>query len=588
MSKSPSTRRHPATDPSAERIGLRDSLERALRSGDRSAWIHLAAPVEIDRAADELEGRASRGEDLPLRGLPFAVKDNLDVAGWPTTAGCPGYAYTPADDSQVVARLRAAGAVPIGKTNLDQFATGLVGTRSPYGACRNVFDPDRIAGGSSSGSAVAVALGHVAFALGTDTAGSGRIPASFANIVGLKPTRGLWSTRGLVPACRSLDCVSVLANSCVDAAAVWRAVTALDPDDPYSRAFPVTAPRAAPASFRFGIPPQVPYLAPGWQPLWKAAVARLEACGGTVVEIDFAPFAEAARILYEGPWVAERWEALGTFVSQRPEAVHPTTRAILLNGRDRSAAELFASLHRLEQLRRRAEEVFRSVDVIFLPTAGRIPALAELETDPHGPNAFLGRGTNFCNLLDLAAIAVPAGFDRDGHPFGTTLFAPAFHDLALLDIGARLHHRLGLAAGRGGPVPPAPPAPTPDEDRVSIAVAGLHLSGEPLNHELADLGGRLERAVRTAPLYRMFRLRRGERTLPGLVLTPSAGGAIEIEIWSLPAEGAGRFLSCVRPPLCLGTLALEDGGEVKGFLCEPWATDGAEDITAAGSWRRAK
>jgi allophanate hydrolase len=555
---------------------LLSALERAKSSSDPAVWIHLASEGEILREAAVLEERLARGEDLPLAGMPFGVKDNIDVAGWPTTAACPDFAYTPAADATAVARLRSAGAVPLGKTNLDQFATGLVGTRSPYGAVRNVFSREHISGGSSSGSAAAVALGHVPFALGTDTAGSGRIPAAFGNLVGLKPTRGVWSAAGVVPACRSLDCVSVFSKGTSLARTVWRCVAGQDALDPYSRPMLPSTPRTLPATFRFGVPRGgVPFVNEQlWTSLWTDSVTHLKSLGGTPVETDFAPFQEVAALLYDGPWIAERWADLGAFAASHADSLHPTTRIVLDQGRSRTAAEVYDALHRLEALLRAVETQFRGFEVLMLPTAGRLPTLAEVAADPLGVNSELGKGTNFCNLLDLSALSLPSGFDGRGLPFGITLFAPAFHDLALLELGDRW---------TGVPTP----APLADPDRVRVAVAGLHLSGEPLNHELTARGGRLESNARTSAAYRCYRIRRGDRQFPGLVRTGD-GVPTEVEIWSLPAAGAGTFLrDCVRPPLCLGTVELEDGTTAIGFLGESWAVEGMEDITARGGWRAA-
>jgi len=560
---------------------LRDSLlwalERAKSSSDPAVWIHLATEAEILREASALEARRARGEVLPLAGIPFGVKDNIDAAGWPTTAACPDFAYTPAADATAVARLRSAGAVPLGKTNLDQFATGLVGTRSPYGSVRNVFSDRHVSGGSSSGSAAAVALDHVPFALCTDTAGSGRIPAAFGNLVGLKPTRGVWSAAGVVPACRSLDCVSVFSKGTRLARTVWNCIAGTDVLDPYSRPLSATAPRVFPTSFRFGIPRGgVPFMSEQlWTSLWTDSVTQLKSMGGTPVETDFSPFQEAASLLYEGPWIAERWADLGSFAASHADSLHATTRLVLEQGKSRTGAEVYDALHRLEALRRVVEAQFRGFEVLLLPTAGRLPTLAEVEADPLGANSELGKGTNFCNLLDLSALSLPSGFDGRGLPFGITLFAPAHHDLALLELGDRW---------TGVSTPGIPEV----SGRVLVAVAGLHLFGEPLNHELTSRGGRLESVARTSSAYRCYRIRRGDRQFPGLVRTGD-GAPTEVEIWSLPAEGAGTFLrDCVRPPLCLGTLELEDGSTATGFLGEAWAVEGMEDITASGGWRAAK
>jgi allophanate hydrolase len=551
-----------------------ECLKKAHTSSDPAVWIHLATKAEIERDVRRLESLRESGASLPLAGLVFAVKDNIDCAGWPTTAGCPAFGRVAPRDAAVVERLRRAGAIVLGKTNLDQFATGLVGTRSPYGAVKNAFSPDHISGGSSSGSAVALALGHVDFALGTDTAGSGRIPAAFNNLVGLKPSRGVWPTTGVVPACQSLDCVSVFTKDTCLARTVWEIATGPDSGDPYSRSFPADSPSQLPTSLRVGVPATLPFpLDPLWEELWLGTKARMQELGATLVEIDFTPFEEAARLLYEGPWTSERWEGVGEFIKTNPAEVHPVTRRIIGAGENRTASELFASLHRLEALRKQTDLVFSEIDCLLLPTASHIPSLAEVEDDPIGVNSGLGRGTNFCNLLDLSALALPAGIDPNGLPFGITLFAPAFHDRRLLALG-------DLWTGE-------PPPPPMSAQRVRLAVAGLHLSGEPLNHELTSRGAILEATTHTSKEYRAYRIVRGQRQFPGLVHSRS-GQPIEVEIWSLPPEGAGSFLAtCVRPPLCLGTIELLDGSAVMGFLCEDWAIEAMEDITAHGGWRKA-
>jgi allophanate hydrolase len=418
---------------------------------ERREWIALLPPASVRERARELASRAP--ESLPLYGIPFAVKDNIDLESVPTTAGCREYAYTPAVSAPVVARLMAAGAIPIGKTSLDQFATGLTGTRSPWGACRNSFDPRFISGGSSSGSAVAVATGQVSFALGTDTAGSVRVPAAFNNLIGLKPSRGSLSTRGVVPACRSLDCVGVLALTAAEAARIAAVARAFDPQDPYSRAAPA-APTARDLThdFRFGVPDgaQLQFFGDAeYQRLFASAISTLESLGGTRVPIDFEPFLAAGRLLY-GPWLAERYCAVGKFIDARPDAVLPVTRAIIAPGRLIPATEAFMGRHRLEELRRATDEVWRRVDVLSTPTAATIYTIAALERDPIDLNANLARYTNFTNLLDLASIAVPAGFRSDGLPFGISLSGPAWSDDSLLALAARFQplatRRLGALA----------------------------------------------------------------------------------------------------------------------------------------------
>ena len=432
-------------------------LARAAEWDDPALWISRADEAAVRRRASALDAAAKADPGavarLPLFGIPFAVKDNIDVAGLPTTAACPAFAYTPAQSAPVVERLVAAGAVPIGKTNLDQFATGLAGTRSPYGVPRNPFDARYIPGGSSSGSAVAVAAGLVSFALGTDTAGSGRVPAAFNNLVGLKPSRGLVSTRGVVPACRSLDCVSIFAPTVADAFAVLEVAAGFDPDDPLSRKAPPAMAKLAGSSFRFGVPAARDLEFFGdheAEQLFAAALAALERIGGTMVEIGFAPFRAAGRLLYDGPWVAERLEATERLLNEQPTALLPVTRAIIERGRSYSALDAFRALYELAVLRREAERAFAGIDCLALPTAGTIYEIDAIAADPVRLNSNLGLYTNFANLLDLSAIALPAGFRPNGLPFGISLLAPAFGEGVLLDLGARYREVGDLSSAGGG------------------------------------------------------------------------------------------------------------------------------------------
>jgi allophanate hydrolase len=574
---------------------LVERLEPALaRSDDDAIWITRLGSAQLRAMAAELETRAARDgmAALPLFGVPFAVKDNIDVAGLPTTAACPDFAYTPDRSASVVEKLRRAGALLIGKTNLDQFATGLVGTRSPYGVPRNPFDPDYIPGGSSSGSAVAVARGLVTFSLGTDTAGSGRVPAAFNNIVGLKPTRGLISTAGVVPACRSLDCVSVLALTVEDAIEVLAQAGGPDAADPFSRrAPPGFAPAlvAAPPAFAFGVPRMEQRRFFGdddARDLFSTAVARMAAMGGRAVDVDYQPFAETAALLYDGPWVAERAAALGDFLVRSPQALHPVTRQIVAGAGRFTAVDAFNGRYRLEALRAATEPLWATIDCLLLPTAGTIYRLDEIEREPIALNSNLGYYTNFVNLLDLAAIALPNGFDRHGLPAGITLVAPAWHDALIAGIAARFHRAAGLAMGAtGAPLPPeAAAAAARGGPYLPLAVVGAHLSGEPLNPELVALGARLRRAGKTAPVYRLYALADGKR--PGLVRDDGGDGhAIEIEIWDVPATALGSFIAGIAPPLGIGTVTLDDGGEVKGFLCEAYAVTSAQEISRHGGWR---
>ena len=561
----------------------------SLQADGNPIWISLQTEAAVTEKARSIEARRGAGETLPLYGIPFAVKDNIDVAGTPTTAACPAFAYVPQSTAHAVQRLQEAGALLIGKTNLDQFATGLVGIRSPYGACFNPFDRRYIAGGSSSGSALSVAMGLVSFALGTDTAGSGRVPAAFTNIVGLKPTRGLISTRGVLPACRSLDCVSVFALSCTDALEVLATAAGYDPDDPYSRR--AEEPDVFPAAhFRFALPSrrQLEFFGDhASAALFEQAVKGLRSLGGTPVEADFAPFLASQELLYGGPWVAERTAQLGEFINSHPDAVHPVTRAVIESGADYSAVDAFRAQYRLAGLKRAAEAVWQAADVLVVPGAPTIYSIAQVEADPITLNSRLGLYTNFVNLLDLAAVTVPAGFRPDGLPFGVTLIGPAFSDRPLAALGARLHAASCQTAGaRGAPVPRAAPGET--AGTVRLAVVGAHLTGMPLNHQLTERGARLLRTTRTAPLYRLSALTGTTPPKPGLVHIgrDGRGACIEVEVWEMPLRHFGSFVAGIAAPLGIGTLALEDGESVKGFLCESYAVEGLPDISSLGGWRR--
>ncbi|HJY76228.1 MAG TPA: allophanate hydrolase [Burkholderiales bacterium] len=564
-------------------------LERIARRGKDPTWIELAPRAELEARAAELERRSAA--DLPLYGIPFAIKDNIDCRGLRTTAACREFAYLPEASAEVVERLVAAGAIPIGKTNLDQFATGLVGVRSPYGVPANSFNPAYIPGGSSSGSAVAVAAGLASFSLGTDTAGSGRVPAAFNNIVGLKPTRGLLSARGVVPACRSLDCVSVFGLTAADTAAVMRAAQGFDPGDPFSRRAAPPA-RALPRSFaglRFGVPraEQLQFFGnPETPELFQKMLERLEGLGGERKSVDFGPFLETARLLYEGPWVAERYVAIRDFIERNPRALHPVTAVIIGGAKRFSANDAFAGYYRLKELQRRTAPVWDEIDILVTPTAGTIYRIDELEAEPVKLNSNLGYYTNFMNLLDLAAIAVPAGFQRDGLPFGVTLVAPAFNDEVLCTLGDIAHRTAMKTMGATGlPLPAVTDAASPGGQIIQVAVCGAHMSGLPLNHQLTERGARLAYKSRTASNYRLFALTDFKPPRPGLV-RDEAGGAIEVEIWEVPASAFGGFVDGIPAPLGIGTLALENGRQVKGFLCEAHATRGAREITSLGSWRQ--
>lgn len=550
-------------------------------------WIEKLGREQLLTLAKALPPKPT--PELPLYGVPFAIKDNIDLAGIKTTVGCPAFAYAPEKSATVVARLIAAGALPVGKTNLDQFATGLVGTRSPFGICQSVFNPEYISGGSSSGSAVAVASGIVTFALGTDTAGSGRVPAAFNNIVGLKPTKGLLSTSGVFPACRSLDCISIFAGSCHDAQAILKVAAGFDAGDAYSRCQPKHTP-AIPANFKFGI-------LPGAQreffgdveaaELYEQAIARLQAAGGTAVEFDYAPFAQAAALLYAGPWVAERRWALGDFFEQQGDAMHPVVRGIIGNAKKYDAVATFDAQYKLQALTQIIAPVWDAVDILLLPTTGTTYRIAELLADPVQLNSNLGYYTNFVNLLDLAALALPAGFRKsNGLPFGVTLIGRAFADEALLRLGAKYHQASGGRIGGTTNEIASQPLPAAKANGVLLAVVGAHLRGEPLNHQLTSRKAEFIRQTRTAPRYQLFALANTQPPKPGLKrVAETLSQGIEVEIWSLDEAAFGSFVAEIPPPLGIGTLELEDGTSVKGFLCEPIGLRGARDITEFGGWR---
>ena len=577
--------RQGALQPSALARAL---LARIAAAGEDHVWISRVADDALLAAAAALDALPpAERASLPLYGVPFAVKDNIDAAGLPTTAACPGFAYQPARSAPAVARLIAAGALLIGKTNLDQFATGLVGVRSPYGTARNPFDPRYVPGGSSSGSAVAVASGLVSFALGTDTAGSGRVPAGFNNIVGLKPTRGLISTTGLVPACRSLDCISIFGLSVEDTLDVLAVMAVEDETDAFSRAAPAAAPAPA-APIRFGMPAadQLAFFGnDDAARLYHGAADRLRQMGGVAVEMDYAPFAAAAQLLYGGPWVAERTAAVGAFIAGGGAGVLPVIRQIIAPGAGVGAVDAFRGAYQLEALRRHARKTFERIDVLLLPTSGTIYTLDEVAADPIGANANLGRYANFANLFDLCGIAVPAGFQANGLPAGVTLIAPAFREAMVAGIAARLHRSADVPAGATGlPLPPPRPIAYGTAGLAQILVIGAHLSGMALNRELTDVGAALVETCRTAPTYRLYALP-GNPARPGMIRVAHGGAAIEGEIWQMTDEAFGRFVRAVPSPLSIGSVALADGRLVQGFLCEAAAIGDARDITSHGGWR---
>ncbi len=557
--------------------------------GDDAVWLAKMPLEGLLQRAKALEAAGPAG--LPLYGIPFAVKDNIDVAGLPTTAACPGFAFTPDRSATAVAKLEAAGAIVIGKTNLDQFATGLVGVRSPYGVAVNPFNKEYVPGGSSSGSAVAVSAGLVSFALGTDTAGSGRVPAGFNNIVGLKPSIGLISANGMLPACRSLDCVSVFALTVADAMAVLEAARGPDAADAYSRSAPAgyraTVP-PKPARFRFAVPAKPEFFGDKQaEALFSSAIARFESLGGEKLAIDYAPYAEAQGMLYSPPGAAERTTALHDFFRDHPDEFYPVTRGILESGTKASAVDLYRMQQRLRALKQMSDPLWAEVDFLLVPTSGTIYRVAEILAEPLKLNANLGYYTNFVNYFDLSALAVPNAMRPDGLPSGITLIAPAFAEAKLAAFGAAFHAAAGLPMGATPhSLPAAKLAATPSSPSVAVAVFGAHMQGQPLNPELLGLGGRFVAACETAPLYKLYRIDAGGPPRPGVLRVAEGGIAVAGEIWELPTAGFGAFVAGIPAPLGIGTVTLSDGKSMKGFLCEAAATTGAEDISRFGDWRK--
>ena len=560
---------------------LQAARERALALQGQGVFIHHCSAADwaaqlatlVLRLAEHGD-RAALLQRYPLLGQPFVVKDNIDVAGAPTTAACPAYAHVATTSATAVRKLLDAGALWLAKANLDQFATGLVGTRSPYGRPTCVADASRISGGSSSGSAVAVARGVVPFALGTDTAGSGRVPAGFNGLVGLKPTPGRVSTAGVLPACRTLDCVSVFAHGVGDAAAVLSVIEGADPADVYSA--PVSGPAAPPAQLRIGVP-AAPHFSgdAGYAAAWQAALEQARLDGHHLVDIDFAPLQAVAALLYDGPWVAERHAVVRALLADTPEALDPTVRQVIEKALAFSATDTFAAQYRLRALQAQLATLWQQVDVLLVPTAPGHPTFAEVDADPVGANAQLGLYTNFVNLLGWSALAVPAGETAAGLPFGVTFIGPGGHDVVLAEIG-----RAWLGEG---PLPRRPAVAA----MLPLAVVGAHLSGLPLNGQLTERGAVLLERTHTAPDYRLYALPGTVPPKPGLQrCAPGEGGAaIAVEVWAVPMQAVGSFLALIPPPLGLGSLTLADGRVVHGFLCEAHALRQAEDVTAFGGWR---
>ena len=570
---------------------MADIRAHASEYQDHNIWIHLLSEGE---QAGYLSALADKDPaSCPLWGIPFAIKDNIDLAGITTTAGCKEFAYTPSQSAHVVQQLIDAGAIPVGKTNLDQFATGLNGTRSPWGACKNSFNADYISGGSSSGSAVAVALGLASFSLGTDTAGSGRVPACFNNLIGLKPSRGVLSNSGLVPACRSLDCITIFANGTDDANSVLSIAEGFDRRDAYSRANPYLnqsrqyGVRAG--SLKVGIIPAAQlnfFNDDAYALAYQTTLEQLEKEGFEFVEIDYAPFAEAAKLLYEGPWVAERYLATQPLINDNPDAIFPVVRDIIAKGNDPKATDLFRAEYRLNALKKICDQQLAAVDCLLTPTAGTCFTIEEMLAEPILRNSQLGYYTNFMNLLDMAAIAVPTQITDKGLPFGITLVGPTFSDRTLLSIANRIHASANLPMGASKLPLTASSAPAIGAtDHIDVLVCGAHLEGLPLNWQLTERGAVLKSKTATAAVYRMYALAGGPPFRPGLILDENQGQAIEVEIWSIPADQFGSFVNGIPSPLGIGKVRVADGSVVSGFICEPFGLTGAKEITEYGGWK---
>lgn len=554
---------------------------------DGSPPLPLAEQAWLVRCEPAVAGRPGG----PLTGLRFAVKDNIDVAGYPTSAACPAFAYMATAHAAVVQRLLDAGATLVGKTNLDQFACGLNGTRSPHGAVPNALDPAYVSGGSSSGSAYVVATGQVDFALGTDTAGSGRVPAGLNNIVGIKPTKGLVSARGVVPAAQSADCVSIFARTVDVAARVLQVAQGYDAQDPYGRQLTL-ATKPLPASFRFGVPDVLEFFGDAAaEAAFAEAVARLKALGGTPVPIPYAPLAQAAALLYESALVAERYAAVRSFFDQHENEVVEPVRSILASGRRYSAADLCDAQTRLRALGQQVAPMWQgpeAIDLLLVPTAPTHYTIAAMQADPVVLNRNLGAYTNFVNLLDYAAISVPSSLRADGLPFGITLIGPCGSDWQLAELGQRYHHATGLPQAAGStPLPaPQPIAGLQAPATLRVAVVGAHLSGMPLNGQLTERGATLELATETAADYQLYALPGTVPPKPGLLrVAPGQGKRIAVEVWRMPAAHYGSFVALIPQPLGIGTLTLADSSSVQGFICEPLALAGARDISSFGGWR---
>jgi allophanate hydrolase len=564
--------------------------EQATTLSEHNIWIHL---LTIEEQAPYLEGLKHKDpQSSPLWGIPFAIKDNIDLANIPTTAGCEAFAYTPGKNSYVVQQLIDAGAIPVGKTNLDQFATGLNGTRSPIGPCRNSFNSDYISGGSSSGSSVAVALGLASFSLGTDTAGSGRVPACFNNLVGVKPSLGLLSSTGLVPACRSLDTISLFAYNADDAHCVLSVAEGFDSADGYSRRNPFSnTPRhygLQQGRLTVGVIPaeQLQFFGDAaYAQAYQSTLDALQDDGFDFIDIDYGPFDEVAKLLYEGPWVSERYLATMPLIAEQPEAIFPAVREVISQGKAPLATDLFSAQYRLKELHGQCLKQLARFDILLTPTAGKLFTVDELLEEPILRNSQLGYYTNFMNLLDLAAVSVPTNFTQDGLPFGITLVGNHFSDRKLLSIANRIQQALALPMGALDlPQPNLNSSPTIDQEYVDLLVCGAHLDGLVLNWQLRERDGQLKEVTTTASAYSLYALSDGIR--PAMTRNDETGVAIDVEIWTLPMASLGSFVAAIPAPLGIGKVQVADGRWVTGFICEGAGIIDATDISYTGGWRQ--
>lgn len=548
---------------------IQEIIQRAESDKEMNIWITPPSMDTIQPYIDNLKKMDL--EHAPLWGIPFAIKDNIDLAGVPTTAGCAEFAYTPNEHATVVERLVQAGAIPIGKTNLDQFATGLVGTRSPYGETKNALNPELISGGSSSGSAVSVARGQVAFALGTDTAGSGRVPAALNRLIGFKPSLGAWSTKGVVPACASLDCVTVFANRLSDAELVDQVVRGIDEKDPWSRNITLM-PHALPE--KVYLTKQRPSFfgpfADEYEKAWEAAILQLEKWNVPIEYIDGSYLSEAASVLYDGPWVAERWADLGAFITENMGVAFPVTETVLRSGAkvEYDAASVFKAMHKLQVFKQKAQQQLKD-GVLIMPTSGGTWTREEVRENPIQANSAMGLYTNHCNLLDFCAINIPTEDAAENLPFGITLFSTNQNEHIIIGLADLLLHEK---------------QPETKKTTTLVAVCGLHMRGFPLEKQMTEHQASFVREAKTAPTYKLIKLNTVPEK-PGLIPTTGKGTSIELELWEMPLSEFGKFTLLIPAPLSMGKVQLEDGTTVPGFVCVSSEEELGEDISHLGGWR---